>query len=120
MKKFKILRIISTVFLILALLSIVGLTWIILTNRSKFSQLYSACGMSLPKLTMIFLSIPAWVYLIISIFAIIFLIAKEWLPNKLITLLINIVTLFIVGFYTSLYIRVLFLPLFKLQQLIKN
>jgi hypothetical protein len=115
MKKIRVLNIANKIFLCLALFNTIGFAIITLTFSNKFLNIYDELNTSFPKLSLIFLSIPFWGYLLISIIGIIILILKERLSNKFITLLINIIIMGFMSICIFLYVKAMFLPIFNLQ-----
>ena len=105
---------VSLIFLIIAIiaLSSMGIAWN--SSISKFADIYHEFDIELPVLTQLTVTTRGLLFGII----IIALIAKEFIKNKKVTLVTNV----IVGFafpvvLTILIVVSLFLPLFNLSQL---
>ncbi|MDP2924268.1 MAG: hypothetical protein Q8O30_11225 [Candidatus Omnitrophota bacterium] len=114
--KNKTLNIVSLILLCINILMliIIAIAWDTIAN--KFSAVYREFNLELPLATQI---VILWRYLFFAIIISI-LIAKEFLKNKLLTLILNAVTLIGIPIILKIFLTIsIFLPIFKLSTLSK-
>ena len=85
-----------------------------LAMRGRFLELYADFEVALPLGTRIILGTHPAVWLACTLFLLLGLIAKEFIPNKGLTLAINFVFLGLEGLYLALFGLGVLLPLIKL------
>ncbi|MBA4320342.1 MAG: hypothetical protein C0412_18245 [Flavobacterium sp.] len=113
-KKIRGLAIVSTAFLCIDVICLIGLTVIVIQTKGPFLAMYEETEMVLPIVTKIALSLNHYVFIVGALI----LIAKEWSKRKLITLIINVAAFLIVLFFALLYSLAVFLPLYRLGQIV--
>lgn len=103
--------IISIVFAVLNGIGIVASTGCGLFVRGKFLQMYAELGAELPVMTRLFLNFHWGIWIVISAFLLLVLVAKEFIPKKWIPLLLNGLFLFFGLLWWAVFSSALLLPL---------
>lgn len=116
--KNKDLTIISAIFLLIDILAFIVSAVFIVSLKNKLLLTFAELGVSLPLITRVALS-NYYIFITIFIIAILILIIKEMSKRKLVTLVINIASFFIILFFSLIYILALYLPLYQIGKLIK-
>ena len=100
--------------LILLVVNIIGMIVLAVGSiivRGKFSGIFADMGTTLPRITILFLSIPSWAYIVFFGIIIAALILKELLiRKKFITLMINISAGVLGSLYLLIFAIAMFMP----------
>ena len=103
--------VISIVLAVLNCLGLVVFTVGMLFQRPKFVEIYAALGVALPVGTRMIIAIPGAVVLLIAGLFLALLIAKEFIPQKTVPLVLNFVWIIIAVAASVLVSLPLFAPL---------
>jgi len=103
-------RTISIITLIINLVLLAVFAFLLVPNQLAYGPLLEATGVKLPPLTIVALSLGVWAWWLLDGVAAAVLIAKEFIPHKKATLIINAAGLAIVGSVCLLYWAAITLP----------